>query len=229
MYAKLWTSIQFNRLSDRAKIMYIGLITLADDDGRVVGNPAYLRGQIFSYDNISLSATHKYRQEIIDAGLVILYQEGDEDYIEHPNWKEYQIIRADLYRPSSLPKRNEKVTVTEQKSYLSKDKISKDNKFSNSAGASPAEVVAVIEAFKEINPSYRKWFGNKTQRSAAERMVETHGLDRVLRVIAVLPRSNKMAYVPIVTSPVQLEEKWSALKAGLEKKQDSKRAKAVIL
>lgn len=126
VYSKLWSCLQFRDLSDKAKLLYIGMITLADDDGRLLGDPAYLRGQIFTFDDISLKLTAKLRQEIIDVGLVTYYETDGDWYIEHPNWKDYQMIRGDLYKPSSLPSRNGSVTETEQKSSLSKDKISKD-------------------------------------------------------------------------------------------------------
>src|SRR3990167_4590447 len=111
VYVKIWTSEQFGKLSDKAKLLYVGTITLADDDGRLRANPSYLRGQIFPYDD-SLSATEvlRLRNEVENNGLFIVYSVDGFDYIEHPKWPEYQSIRKDLYKISSLPSRNEAVT-----------------------------------------------------------------------------------------------------------------------
>ena len=79
-------------------------------------------------------------------------------------------------------------------------------------------IVSIIEAFKEVNPAYRKWFANKTQRAAAERLIKSHTLEQALKVIAILPRSNKLSYVPTITTPLQLEDKWASLEASLTKK-----------
>jgi hypothetical protein len=126
LYAKIWTSEQFSKLSDRAKLLYIGTLTLSDDDGRLIANPAYLRGQIFTYDDISIGDVLNIRKEVEDTKLISVYKVNEKEYIEHPNWLKYQVIRGDLYHPSSLPNRNGTVTDTIPKRDTSKDKISKD-------------------------------------------------------------------------------------------------------
>jgi hypothetical protein len=127
IYSKIWSSAQFGKLSDKAKLLFIGSITLADDDGLLIGTPSYLRGQIFPFDeNISVSEALQFRDEIKNNGLFIVYSIDGIDYIEHPNWSIYQKIRKDLYKKSSLPNRNETVTKLLRKRSLSKDKISKD-------------------------------------------------------------------------------------------------------
>lgn len=87
----------------------------------------------------------------------------------------------------------------------------------NTSDVPSQDIVDVIDKFS-FNPSYRKWYGNKTQRQAIKRMIEIHSLDVVLRAVAILPKTNKMSYLPTVTTPVQLEDKWAQLAAGLEKK-----------
>lgn len=128
LYSKIWSSVQFGSLSDKAKLLFIGTITLADDDGILIGSPSYLRGQIFPYDEIiSVTEVLRIRDEVEKNGLFSTYSVSGVDYIEHPKWEEYQKIRSDLYKKSSLPKRNGTVTKPLLKSSLSKDKISKDN------------------------------------------------------------------------------------------------------
>ena len=68
-----------------------------------------------------------------------------------------------------------------------------------------------------MNPAYRKWFANKTQRGAAKRLEEQHGFDKVIGVIGILRQTNQMPYVPSVTTPDQLENKWAALEAAMLK------------
>lgn len=82
------------------------------------------------------------------------------------------------------------------------------------------DIEQVIYAFKEINPSYKKWFGNRTQRGAAERLLNTHGLDLVLKYIEALKLTNSQPYAPTVTTPVQLEDKLGALKAWSDKRRN---------
>jgi hypothetical protein len=128
VYLKIWSSAQFSELSDKAKLLYIGTLTLADDDGRLIAKPSYLRGQIFPFDeNISVSEILRLRNDIEKTLLFSVYSINNCEYIQHPNWTEYQVIRKDLYKKSTLPSRNATVTKPLQKRDTSKDKLSKDN------------------------------------------------------------------------------------------------------
>ena len=49
-------------------------------------------------------------------------------------------------------------------------------------------------------------------------MLETHGAEKLSKVIGLLPKTNKMAYMPTITTPVQLEDKWASLESNLIKK-----------
>lgn len=76
----------------------------------------------------------------------------------------------------------------------------------------------IIHAFCEFNPACKKHYGNKTQRGACDRLIEAHGFEKVIKVVGILPKTNPMPYVPTITTPYQLEEKWSALEAAMRKK-----------
>jgi hypothetical protein len=127
-------------------------------------------------------------------------------------WDEYQ-------RDNSLD--NKRLTNEQQATnkplttYKNVKKVKNDK--NTTGGVPPQEVVQIIDAFKQVNPSYQKWFANVTQRGAIDRLIKIHGLDRLLHVIAFLPKSNTIPYIPTITSPFQLEEKWADLEAGLTK------------
>lgn len=111
-------------------------------------------------------------------------------------------------------KRYTRKTPNDTQTKNDKEELKNDN---NTGGVPPQEIVEIISLFKEINPSYKKWFGNKTQRGAIERLIDTHGKERLSQVISFLPKSNTIPFVPTITSPWQLEEKWADLEANLMK------------
>jgi hypothetical protein len=82
-----------------------------------------------------------------------------------------------------------------------------------------ALIIKVIDDFKDngVNMAVKSLYARKDQRAACQRLVEMHGLEKVLKVIAILPKTNRIAYLPTITTPIQLEEKWSALEANLIK------------
>lgn len=79
-------------------------------------------------------------------------------------------------------------------------------------------IVEVIDSFSQVNPAYKKWYANKTQRDAISRLIEQHTQQMVLKVIGLLKQTNSMAYMPSITTPSQLEDKWAQLANALKKK-----------
>lgn len=47
----IWTSEDFANLSMLARLVWVGLISNADDEGRGKANTAYLKSQLFPYDD----------------------------------------------------------------------------------------------------------------------------------------------------------------------------------
>jgi len=113
VYASLWQNEDFAKLSDKEKILYVGLITLADDYGRLKVNLPALRSQIFLYDeDLKSSDLLIYLQNIANNGLIYLYENNQ--YIEHPNWFKYQMLRKDRLSRSLCPQYGNQLTTTWQ-------------------------------------------------------------------------------------------------------------------
>ena len=76
----------------------------------------------------------------------------------------------------------------------------------------------IIKEFEQINPAVKRLYNNTTQRKACDDLLEEYGLEKVVKVIHFLPRSNRIAYLPTITTPLQLWDSWAKLEAGLVKK-----------
>jgi len=76
-----------------------------------------------------------------------------------------------------------------------------------------------IPLFKELNPSYKTFYANKTQRNALERLLKEHGEDKITHILEIIPKTNAMPYSPTITTPLDLEKKLGALLAFMKKKQ----------
>lgn len=90
---------------------------------------------------------------------------------------------------------------------------------SNSAGK---EVGEVIHLFQTVNPSYKKWYGNTTQRGAVTRLLEQYTVAQLAEVIAILPKTNGEKYAPTITTPLQLEDKMASLMAFIQREKKQK-------
>ena len=96
-------------------------------------------------------------------------------------------------------------------------RMEEDKNNTNTSDVPSQDVVDIIDNFGELNQSYKKWYGNKTQRASIERLIGIHGKDKIIQVIKVLPQSNRQPFLPTITSPLELEDRWAKLEAGLVK------------
>lgn len=90
-------------VSRDARLLYIGLWNLADEHGRLRGDPRYIKGQIMPYDDdLDANAVDVLLTELEGAGKVVRYREGAGAYMFLPNLAKHQRLEADKV-PSRLP------------------------------------------------------------------------------------------------------------------------------
>ncbi len=82
-------------VSRDARLLYIGLWNLADEHARLRGDPRYVKGQLFAYDD---DLTPKHVDALLDelaaAGKVQRYRSGSGAYLFLPNLAKHQRLEA---------------------------------------------------------------------------------------------------------------------------------------
>ena len=90
------------RLSHLTFRLWIGLITQADDEGRVVAELEQLRVLFFGYfPRVTTQHVKVARDELSESGLVTVYRVNEVDYAYLPSWRDHQ--RISHPSPSKLP------------------------------------------------------------------------------------------------------------------------------
>ena len=103
----IWQSEDFSKLSTLAKLVFIGLFSLADDEGRGRCNPVYLKSTLFPYEEDIRSADiDKTLSEISSNMSVIFYTCDGSSYYSLYNWNTWQKI--DKPSQSKIPEYDEK-------------------------------------------------------------------------------------------------------------------------
>lgn len=87
----------------------------------------------------------------------------------------------------------------------------------NTAKQSFALIKTIIKEFILVDPKNKDYYKNTTQRKACEFLVENYSFEDVISVIRLLPKTNGMEYMPTITTPLQLKEKWVQLASGLQR------------
>jgi hypothetical protein len=70
-----------------ARLLFIGLWTLADRDGRLENRPLRIKAELFPYENCDMVSLLK---QLSDRGFVRAYEAGDKRVLEIPKFREHQ-------------------------------------------------------------------------------------------------------------------------------------------
>lgn len=104
----IWQSEDFSKLSTLGKLVFIGLFSLADDEGRGRCNSVYLKSTLFPYEEGIRSADiDKTLSEISSNMSVIFYSCDGSNYYSLYNWDIWQKI--DKPSQSKIPEYNKEV------------------------------------------------------------------------------------------------------------------------
>ncbi|GAC1603202.1 MAG: hypothetical protein NVS3B21_31660 [Acidimicrobiales bacterium] len=94
----VWEDEKIGQVSRDARLLFIALITMADDEGRFRTLPSVICGHAYPYDSDAPKKVSKWMDELRSASLVVLY---GEHYGYLPKWESHQ--RISHRTPSLLP------------------------------------------------------------------------------------------------------------------------------
>jgi hypothetical protein len=89
-----------------ARLLFVGLWTLADSQGRMEYRPLRIKAELFPYDNCDIVGLLK---QLADRGFVRAYESGDVKVLEIPTFGEHQRCHPDE-RDEGLPPPDESAT-----------------------------------------------------------------------------------------------------------------------
>lgn len=107
---ELFRNTDIGDLPIEGRLLYVGMIVHADDDGRMKADARYLTATVFPYDppldhnGVLLEmSVREWRDRLADRGLITLYEKDNRKYLSHPKWEKWQPLRKDRYHPSDCP------------------------------------------------------------------------------------------------------------------------------
>jgi hypothetical protein len=87
-----WADEKIGTLSRDARLLFVGLITMADDAGRLRGMPAAILGHAFPYDQDAPSLLERWLAEVERTGLIVRYDVDGHPYVALTGWAKHQKI-----------------------------------------------------------------------------------------------------------------------------------------
>lgn len=98
----IWGNEDFAKLSYFSRLVFIGLFSNADDEGRGRANAAFLKSAIFPYDDsLRVADIEKSLNEIAANMSATFYTHDEKEYYAFDHWSDWQKI--DRATPSKIP------------------------------------------------------------------------------------------------------------------------------
>lgn len=99
---EFWGSASVARMSRDARLLFLGLISLADDEGRLLGAPKAVAGEVFpNDDDVTAADVEPWLAELAELGAIVRYEVEGVRYVAVAKWKDHQRISKPT--PSRLP------------------------------------------------------------------------------------------------------------------------------
>jgi len=153
-------------LSDRPRVLYFMMLPHLDIEGRLKAEPTEIKGRIATYLPYTLKSIQSALEALHDVGLLILYHENGDQFLEYTRFRDFQKLYPDKEAgtkilpptPENSRPTPEDSRPTPEDSRISKVKVSlskdKDNK-------SSAEIV-----FDHWNSKKRKGWKSHVELSS---------------------------------------------------------------
>jgi len=99
----IWKDPDVAKLAIPERLLFIGIFSNADDEGRIIATPESLKADIFPYDRqFSAARVKKLRDNVVKViKNVHLYENAHVEYIQLLKWNQYQ--KPSHPRPSKYP------------------------------------------------------------------------------------------------------------------------------
>ena len=89
------------------------------------------------------------------------------------------------------------------------------------------DVDKYIDLFKAVNPAFARLFKMPPQREAVKRMFSQFGDEQLTAMIEALPKVNNIPFMPVTTTPYELEKNMGKIKAKVEQERVREKGRGI--
>ena len=89
--------------TNNARLLYLLLLPHLDIEGRIDADPRLIKGQVVPLLRFSTSKIAEYLQDMDSVGLIRLYDDNGDKYLEYGRFKDFQTLRPDREAESDVP------------------------------------------------------------------------------------------------------------------------------
>lgn len=99
-----WDNVGLSKLSNNARLLYIGMWNFADDMGVIPGSTLGVKSRVFPYAVVDLEEVDKWLEELIKHKFILQLYYQDERYFYMDYFMHNQLIKKPNYTDTCIPK-----------------------------------------------------------------------------------------------------------------------------
>lgn len=85
-----------------ARLLFAGLWTIADREGKLEDRPRRIKADVFPYDSVADDKIHEWLEDLSERGFILRYEVSGKRYISLPSWAKHQNPHH-KEQPSTIP------------------------------------------------------------------------------------------------------------------------------
>lgn len=195
----IWSDPTIGELSIAARLLFIGMVSLADDEGRIDLNVRYLRKEVFGYDDLTVADVCVLLSEIrAKCKNIQTYEVDEREYAVFITWSRYQKIDR-AYR-SRLP---------DPPGYVAEKQLAEWSTNKHRAKANDPE------PFDDNSTNVRRTFPPKEKEKEKEKvkLIQENGGDRARAQVETQEREEQTAAADLLVLGFNKPQMRAAIKA----------------
>lgn len=202
----MWDNPLLAALDFTTRLFYIGIISFADDEGRILGEANWLRSRIFPFDDkLSIDTVEKMVVTLHAKRFIVCYEFESVRYIEHPHWTRFQSIPPSKFQRSTIPSSKDGITIADTALVQRKQVVARPKKRkAYTANDAPqwardvlADWVSVHALPKQANPAKCLTAIHELHR------IDKHSPQKIATVCAYIVRNKVPTFI---RSPMKLRQ-----------------------
>lgn len=103
LHNKISKSMQVDNLPVEARLLFTWMISHADEEGRLKGEPRYVKATVVPLTKWSDKKIKNYLELMQGNKLIYYWETNNEWFVEFIKWTDYQSFRKDRFQKSDLP------------------------------------------------------------------------------------------------------------------------------
>ena len=99
----------------------------------------------------------------------------------------------------------------------------------NNTSEQARKVSQVLKEMETLDPKIKNYYSNTTQRKACEFLIEEYQYEKVIQMIQTIPKLKSLPYMPSITTPCELRDKWQKVIDTVKREREKQKTKTKVI